>query len=71
MEPQATKVPAEKKLIKSESPPMNQGTASPAAKKDLRFLPVLEKENPTSMIKTEKITITEVSIAVFISLAMV
>jgi hypothetical protein len=33
MEPHTTKVPAEKKLIKSDKPLIHQGTAPPPAKK--------------------------------------
>jgi hypothetical protein len=51
--------------MNSDKPPMNQGTASPPAKNDFRFLPVLEKEKPTSIINSEKITITEVSMIEF------
>jgi hypothetical protein len=68
MEPHATNVPAEKKLMKRLNPPMVHGTASPPAKNDFRLRPVLEKENPTSMIKMEKIAITDASIAEFILL---
>ncbi|MNY76748.1 hypothetical protein D3C86_2164290 [compost metagenome] len=64
MAPHTTKVPAEKKLINNDNPPMNQGTDSPPAKNDFRFLPVLEKLIPTSMMKTEKITTTAVSIMI-------
>jgi len=52
--------------MNKDSPPINQGTASPPAKKDRRFLPVLANENPTSIINTEKTTITVVSKVVFI-----
>jgi hypothetical protein len=67
MEPQATKVPAEKKLMNKDNPPINQGTASPAAKKDFKLRPVLENEKPTSMIKMENTTITDVSITAFMA----
>ncbi|MNR02862.1 hypothetical protein D3C85_1187310 [compost metagenome] len=66
MEPQATKVPAEKKLMKSDKPPMNQGTASPPAKNDFKLRPVRENNRPINMINTENTTITEVSINEFI-----
>jgi hypothetical protein len=61
MEPHATKVPAEKKLMKSDRPPIVQGTASPPAKNDLIFRPVLENNNPIQSIKAEKTKITIVS----------
>lgn len=66
MEPHATNVPAEKKLMNKDKPPINQGTASPPAKKDLRLRPVRENSKPITMINTEKTTITEVSIIEFI-----
>jgi hypothetical protein len=61
MEPQATKVPAEKKDIKSDKPPMNQGTASPPAKKDLRLRPVRAKSKPMPNTKAEKMKMMAVS----------
>jgi hypothetical protein len=65
MEPHATKVPAEKKLMNRDIPPINQGTDSPPAKKDFRFLPVREKLIPTSIMNTEKTIITTVSIILY------
>src|SRR5690606_11673233 len=50
IEPQTTKVPAEKKLIKRESPLMGQGTAPPAAKKDFISAPCFPKDRPATMI---------------------
>jgi hypothetical protein len=65
MDPQATKVPAEKKLMNKDSPPMNQGTASPPAKKDFKFRPVRANSIPIANTKAEKIKITAVSIQEF------
>jgi hypothetical protein len=61
MDPQATKVPAEKKLMKSDKPPITHGTDSPPAKKDLRLMPVLEKIKPIHKTNAEKTKITMVS----------
>jgi hypothetical protein len=62
IEPQATKVPAEKKLMNKDKPPINQGTASPPAKKDLRFLPVRANNIPVTSTKALNTKITIVSI---------
>jgi hypothetical protein len=61
MEPQTTKVPAEKKLMKSESPLIHQGTAPPAAKKDLISLPVRDKDNPVRNTTIEKSPMVQIS----------
>src|SRR5680860_175326 len=61
MEPQTTKVPAEKKLIKSERPLIHHGRAPPAAKKDFMFLPDLEKLKPHIKTNRVKTTITAMS----------
>jgi hypothetical protein len=66
MLPHATKVPAEKKDIKRESPPMDQGTDSPPAKKDLISVPVLENNIPIPRTNPEKITMTNRSMVEFI-----
>jgi hypothetical protein len=58
MDPHTTKVPAEKKLINSDSPLIHHGTAPPAAKKLFMFLPEPEKERPAIRIPTEKTIIT-------------
>lgn len=65
MLPQATNVPAEKKLMNSESPPINQGTASPPAKNDFRLRPVRANNIPIPSTKAEKMTMTAVSMDVF------
>ncbi|MNQ78448.1 hypothetical protein D3C85_933580 [compost metagenome] len=49
-----------------DKPPINQGTASPPAKKDLRFRPVRENSKPIIIMNTENTTITVVSITEFI-----
>jgi hypothetical protein len=51
-------VPAEKKLMKSDKPPINQGTASPPAKKDFILVPVRENSKPILNINAEKIKMT-------------
>jgi hypothetical protein len=61
MLPHATNVPAEKKDINKESPPMNHGTDSPPAKKVLMVFPFLENSMPTPNTNTEKMTMTAVS----------
>lgn len=52
-----TNVPAEKKLIKSDSPLIHQGTAPPPAKKDFILLPDPEKANPQITTISENIAI--------------
>ena len=44
---------------------MNQGTASPPAKKDLRFRPVRANNIPITSTKAEKMKMTAVSIVEF------
>jgi hypothetical protein len=58
MDPQTTKVPAEKKLIKSDSPLIHHGTAPPAAKKLFIFFPELENDKPIMRMPIEKRIIT-------------
>ena len=62
IEPHATNVPAEKKLIKSDNPPINQGTDSPPAKNDFKLIPVLAKTSPIHNTNAEKTKMTMVSI---------
>ena len=54
-------VPAEKKLIKRDNPPINQGTDSPPAKKDFKLIPVLENTSPIHNTNAEKTRRTKVS----------
>jgi hypothetical protein len=65
IEPHATKVPAEKKLMNKDKPPINQGTASPPAKNDLIFRPVRANNIPMHTMKAEKMKMTSVSIVDF------
>ncbi len=58
MEPQTTKVPALKKLMKRESPLIPHGTDPPPAKKDVIFFPDLAKEIPARTMIREKINNT-------------
>ena len=53
IEPQTTKVPTEKKLIKRDSPLIHQGTAPPAAKKDLALPPLRENDKPSAKTSRE------------------
>ena len=62
MDPQTTKVPAEKKLINKDRPLIHQGSAPPAAKKDFMFFPDLEKLNPQIKTSRVKTIITPISI---------
>ena len=55
MEPQTTKVPAEKKLMNKDRPLMDQGTAPPAAKKDFISPPCLPNDKPAPRIINVKI----------------
>ena len=57
MAPHTTNVPAEKKLIKSESPLIHQGTAPSPAKNDFILFPDPEKANPQITTIREKIAI--------------
>ena len=61
IDPQATKVPTEKKLINKERPLIHHGTAPPAEKNDFMFLPLLAKDIPVMNTTTEKRTMVEVS----------
>src|SRR5690554_2610437 len=45
-DPQTTKVPAEKKPMNNDNPLICQGTAPPAAKKEVISFPFLEKAKP-------------------------
>jgi len=48
--------------MKRDKPPINHGTDSPPAKKDFKFIPVLEKTSPMHNTNAEKTKITMVSI---------
>src|SRR5690554_1594641 len=45
-DPHTTKVPAEKKPMNNDNPLICQGTAPPAAKKEVMFFPFFEKAIP-------------------------
>jgi hypothetical protein len=62
IEPQTTKVPAEKKPIKSERPLIYQGTEPPAAKKEVMLFPEPENEMPVRITIREKANIVIISI---------
>jgi hypothetical protein len=47
--------------MNKESPPINQGTDSPPAKKVLMVFPFLENSMPKPNTNTEKMTMTAVS----------
>ena len=66
MDPQTTKVPAEKKLINKDKPLIQYGTAPPAAKKDFIFCPDLAKDMPVINTTREKIVIVQMSSVVTI-----
>jgi hypothetical protein len=55
IEPHTTNVPAEKKLINSDSPFMDHGTDPPAAKKDFMLVPFFPKESPATKMISENI----------------
>jgi hypothetical protein len=66
IEPQTTKVPAEKKPINNERPFIYHGTEPPAAKKEDIFFPEPENEMPVRITIREKASIVIVSITVII-----
>lgn len=69
MEPQTTKVPAETKPMNKDIPFIHQGTAPPAAKKEIISFPdFLEKDSPIKIISMENNAITMKSVVVIRSL---
>jgi hypothetical protein len=61
MDPHTTKVLAEKKLMKSESAPIPQGTDAPPEKKPDMFFEVRMNTSPMLSTNTEKTVMTTVS----------
>ena len=61
IDPQTTKVPAEKKLMNKDNPLIQYGTAPPAAKKDFMFCPDLANEIPVINTTSEKIEMVQIS----------
>lgn len=54
MEPQTTKVPAEKNPMNNDNPLIHQGTSPPAAKKLFILEPVFENDMPATNIPVVK-----------------
>ena len=67
MEPQTTKVPAEKKLMNNDNPLIHHGIAPPPAKKDFMLEPVRENDSPVINTISEKINIVQMSIEATVS----
>ena len=57
-DPQATNVPAEKKLMNKDSPLIHHGTAPPPAKKVFMFFPAFANDMPAARTPRVKTTIT-------------
>src|SRR5690554_4278724 len=67
-DPHTTKVPAEKKPMNNDNPLICQGTAPPAAKKEVMFFPFFEKAIPdprTPAVRSNIIGMSKIPIVSF------